>query len=386
MHSDLIQITAYFREKRNVHSANAIAEIGKKIAAKLQMDLKPWLLELGKNHEAFAHHRKDDKTGMIPMDFLREAISYFKQAKSEEDITRASLLYQEFREKVKLKTFSVDLSFDQAQILQETEDEISTWILSHQAPQIVMYLAHEQRLIPSITSIKQAKDADTESSFLRLIKTLAFDRNGNISEKDEGSSILDRYAQHLGYSTVPLLRRILLDGVRTGKISVEEWLEYLSLHTWFGMARERNRQGGEISQYNWISILAPGLHEFFFQLETSEKLGRPFLNLVQPLDSLTLKAEGLIRDIVLLSGGTTTTSSKNGDMAEKTLEHLLGEECLKNGFSEDDIYFFRYVLTKEGLNLRNDIAHGFLQFKDYTLNKMLLILLVIIRLSKFKPL
>lgn len=385
LHSDLMQVTAHLREQHSLFSANAIAEVGKKIATKLQMDKNPWLLELGKNHEAFALHRKDDGTGIIPMDSLREAIRQFRRANSEEDITRSTLLYQQLREKVKLNDFSVDLPLDQAQILKDSKDEMVTWYLSHSASEILVYLAHDQTLIPSLQSIKQTEAEDSENNFLRLIRALSFDRNGNISEKDEGSPILNSYALHLGYITAPLLRGIIVDGLRTEKVSVEHWLEYFNLHTWLGKNLERNRHGGVISLDNWIAILAPGLHEFFFQLETSEKLGRPFLNLIQPLDSLTLKAEGLIRDIVLLSGGTTTAPSRNGDMMEKTLEHLLEGESLKQSFSEDELHFFKYVLTREGLNLRNDIAHGFLRFEDYTLDKMLLILLVIIRLSKFNP-
>ena len=71
-------------------------------------------------------------------------------------------------------------------------------------------------------------------------------------------------------------------------------------------------------------------------------------------------------------------------MQEKTLEELLGLDGLKNSFDPEDLLFFRYVYTNFGLNLRNNIGHGFFRAYHYSPHHGYLILLSILRLAKYE--
>lgn len=54
-------------------------------------------------------------------------------------------------------------------------------------------------------------------------------------------------------------------------------------------------------------------------------------------------------------------------------------------FDEEDRLFIRYVLTeKTGLNLRNKVAHGLLDFNEYSFENILLLFCIIMKLSKYK--
>ena len=101
------------------------------------------------------------------------------------------------------------------------------------------------------------------------------------------------------------------------------------------------------------------------------------------MDSIVLKFEGLIRDFARLLGLQTTILTK-GYMREMYIEELLEHHEIKKYFNENDLLFFKYLLTsKHGLNLRNNIAHAFLRFNQYQVNHMLLLIVVLLRLGKY---
>ncbi len=111
-------------------------------------------------------------------------------------------------------------------------------------------------------------------------------------------------------------------------------------------------------------------------------------NLVLSIDSLTLKIEGLIRDICQLSGVTTfymREDSKGRNIErEKDLNALLREERIKELFDEDDLLFFKFLLVeKAGYNLRHKVAHSLMLFQEYNINYMHLLILTLLRLAKY---
>jgi hypothetical protein len=111
-------------------------------------------------------------------------------------------------------------------------------------------------------------------------------------------------------------------------------------------------------------------------------------NLVLSVDSLTLKIEGLIRDICRLSGETTsymTKDSKNRNVVrEKDIHALLYEEPIKKLFDEDDMLFLRFLLVeKAGYNLRHRVAHCLMLFQEYSISHMHLLILALLRLGKY---
>ena len=81
-------------------------------------------------------------------------------------------------------------------------------------------------------------------------------------------------------------------------------------------------------------------------------------------------------------GGTTTRIKKERDTELIPLEGLLGSKCLEKAFSEDDFFLFKMAFTKDGYNIRNDVAHGMLLPQEYNATRAMLVFVSIIRLSK----
>ena len=51
---------------------------------------------------------------------------------------------------------------------------------------------------------------------------------------------------------------------------------------------------------------------------------------------------------------------------------------------EDDIAFFKFLFTSNGINLRNNVAHCFFTTKNYTSAVMLLLIVALLRLGNYK--
>ena len=101
------------------------------------------------------------------------------------------------------------------------------------------------------------------------------------------------------------------------------------------------------------------------------------------IDSLTLKFEGILRDFIRITGGTTI-KIKNGISEEILLEEMLEHKIIKETYEEAEIELFKLVFTRKGINIRNDIAHSFYKTSDYNFKKISLILLCILRISRFE--
>lgn len=106
------------------------------------------------------------------------------------------------------------------------------------------------------------------------------------------------------------------------------------------------------------------------------------------MDSLALKIEGLVRDICVFSGITTFYQVKDKQgrsiIREKDINWLLREDPIKNLFDEDDLLLFKFVLVeKAGLNLRHKIAHCLIDYLEYSISHMHLLLLVLLKLGRY---
>ncbi|MDQ3842877.1 MAG: DUF4209 domain-containing protein [Bacteroidota bacterium] len=91
----------------------------------------------------------------------------------------------------------------------------------------------------------------------------------------------------------------------------------------------------------------------------------------------------MLRDFARLIKANTIVNDK-GIMREMYIEELMAESKVQEYFNEDDLLFFRYLFTsKGGINIRNDIAHAFYRFEHYTFDKMVLVIMAILRLAKY---
>jgi hypothetical protein len=133
-------------------------------------------------------------------------------------------------------------------------------------------------------------------------------------------------------------------------------------------------------EYNWFSLIDIGIQEFLKQF--SKMINGKAVDWRFSIEFLSLKFEAILRDIIKMAGGEVTNVRENGNTELFLLDKLLESAVVKEIFNEDDIFLFKHTFTKIGLNIRNDVAHGFYKPHDYTLSKALLVFLSILRLNK----
>jgi hypothetical protein len=101
------------------------------------------------------------------------------------------------------------------------------------------------------------------------------------------------------------------------------------------------------------------------------------------IDSLTLKFEGLLRSLSRMIGAQAIEPKLNYVEEKINFEALLSNPKMTDIIPAKDIAFFRYLFTKDGFDIRNNIAHCFYKPKHYGPSIMFLLITAIIRLGNY---
>ena len=138
-----------------------------------------------------------------------------------------------------------------------------------------------------------------------------------------------------------------------------------------------------------LDTVKPGLKRIFDELKQAE--GSYIPDYVTIIDSLTLKIEGLLRFFIekLKIPTFAKRRSKDGDVImEKLFDDIIadlkGTPESPSSFVKDHLTMLKYVMSEKiGWNLRNEVAHSLLQIEDYSLDKVVVLFCLILKLSKY---
>ncbi len=360
---------------------------GLHVARKLKTDTSIWNEHIGDAIVKMAEYRMDDESRMIPLTFYKEAISYYKKAHHSKKVKKTEKIYADLKSQLKLSKIEIPMDDEASKKLAEYMDARVEALLGLKPQQIISYLLEGNDIFPS-SDLLEKMVKDSSVSFLDFVTTVKFDINNNISNSENSNSnppkekLFNAYNIYIRSCLLPYLHRIFVEGIKRGKISFESVANYFHENTWLG---QEFTDPESSRKYKWLYLIAPSLQEYFFAMESALRSKRPTLNLVLSIDSLTLKFEGVLRDFARLIGLSTTTLGKNDILREKYIEELLQEEEIRNFFDDNDRIFFEYLFTaKDGMNLRNNIAHSFFRFENYTLHYMHLLICAFLRIGKYK--
>jgi hypothetical protein len=370
--------------KKEIHNT------GLRIAQRVGSDSKIWNKRIGDTIVKMAEQRMDDETRMIPLSLYKDAITYYKATGFDKRVKEIENRYFELKKELKLSKVEIPLPEKESELLSNYLNAQSQKLLEYSPEQIFTYFATSDDIFPKKVFIKE-RVKNQQDSFLDSITTIKFDINKNVSKEKNGivekenTNLYKSYHFYIIMSVVPLLHRIFIDGIRNGKLSYENLVKFIFEKTWLGQVISDFDLSGEPIQYRWISLIAPSFHEYFLQSEGALKSNNPNTNYVMPIDSLTLKFEGVLRDFAKIIGVPTTTSGKGNVLREKYIEELLAEEDIQKFFDENDLLFFNYLfVAKDGMNLRNNIAHSFFRFNNYSFHLMHLLICAFLRIGKYK--
>ena len=99
---------------------------------------------------------------------------------------------------------------------------------------------------------------------------------------------------------------------------------------------------------------------------------------------MVLRLELLFRELAKINNVRTIDVFTDNTSSERSLNQIFDDSKFKLIFKENmgDYDFFNYILLKDGLNLRNKVAHG-LDLSIYNFTYANLLLLCFFRLLKY---
>ena len=379
----------YALSDSDLHHRIDIYRIAEKTAAKEGLPVTKMEEELGNAYIGLADQRGVD---LASVTFIQEAIKSFKKLKNKEKIKELELRYKELKQKVQMG--SVSHQMDLTEVIKQIE-QVTSKLLEETPEQIVSFLIHSKQIFPSYAYLKQlAIEQKAENPMYYFVPTTVSDQFGHTSahygdeEEKMHLAIMESLDFHLRTSSFFYLKKIFLKGVQEKKISPVSILGYLKEYSWLGQTISVKYQQDEIEKFNWLELLATGLNDFFSQLFFYYQNSENIPNVIMAIDSLTLKVEGILRDICELRNVPSFFQTKDAKgrliMKEKDINTLLYDDLIKATLSEDDLMLCRFLLIdKAGYNLRNKVAHTLIRkANDYRIEYLLLLIVVILKLSK----
>ncbi|WP_053977229.1 DUF4209 domain-containing protein [Mangrovimonas xylaniphaga] len=342
---------------------------------------------LAKNEDLILdQHPKD--TDFVKFTTIGTKAKYLRLAGKLDEAEENLKEYCRLKQTVRLNKVSYQLDDKATEMFNDYLNMKSNVILDLPTDSILAFFSiNEDILVDPIENTEYSKNS-IKNSIKNLFSTSIFDINSNFKNLKESEKIdkeiIQNYIITHSIKCFSLFFKVFVDGIISGKLNYYKIFQYLELHTWYGMKFKRSMTHNEIDQNStWLTMLAPGIHNLIAQFELYVLMNTNKINnFILALDSLTIKFEGALRDFIRLSGGNTSTS-KNGEIKEQLLEELLENPTTQEYFTIQDIELFKITFTRKGKNLRNDIAHSFLQYSDYHLQNVSLVFFCLLRLGKY---
>ncbi len=377
-------------EKLPLSSIERICENGISISNRLNSDRKLWYSRMGTMWEkALNSRKKDDTSGMMPIHFCELAIENFQKAGEKEKEKELLKLLTELRSNLKLNTFEITFTAEETEQFRSTNKLFVSRVLELEPEKIFGFLASDETLFPNTQKLKEAVKG-RGNSFFDFAQVIKFDINKNSRQENTRliddvklEALMEEYQWYFKFISMPVLRGIFVDGNKAGKVGVKEMVDFLRKNSWLAKGIIYKDSGGEPSRHNWLAMIAPGLLEFFIQIKAIRYGGINYQNYIMCVDSLVIKFEGILRDFARVLRVDTVVRTM-GNTREAYIEELLSNQKIKQTIGQDDLLLFTYLFTTSGLNLRNNIAHGFLKYNEYSLSTALMIVAALLRISRYQ--
>lgn len=327
--------------------------------------------------------------------FIVDAMKYYKSGGDRGSFVRMQARYNEQRGKIQLTDFEQEMP---SAALQQIHDNINTTIQDGDKTEIIIHLLVTPWYSKYDDVKKQSIEMRALSPFLSILPVSVLDKYGNVIARYTDPIDILKYSIISSYNTnfqlgTYVMVNFILKAVESKKLDYESVIDYLST-TWVNNPIPLLSQNKEISIYP-INTIRPVIKRFFIEVDLYLKGNIDEMDLVTLTDSMTLRIEQLLRQFCLKAGIPTFKRKKGNEdiMMEKTLDELLAE--LENNpelipiktvnFNEDHRQMIKFVMTeKGGWNLRNEIAHGLMDFQEYTIEKPVVLLSIILKLSGYQ--
>lgn len=372
------------------HQSISLFESGEKVDNKLGINTHDWNRRIAESYEGLMNQRNDSDAAT--MFFCENAIEYYKKISDDKKVQELEKKYNQLRGNLKFQEISQEIDITEHR---KKCEEIAEKLADKEPDEIISVLMGDKSLLPGKKDMEERVERINKNTPLtNLFPISAIDQYGHTcehfttDEEKKHYKILEQYTLEIQLAKQFLINEVFLKAIEKKKLNIHTIMNFFEKNSWYGKNIPKRLHSNKVTTYNWLNMIAPSLNEYFNQIHAYFSNPEHTPNFVLAMDSLTLKIEGLIRDICALSGITTFYQTKDKQdriiVREKDINWLLREEPIKNLFDEDDLLFFKFVLVeKAGLNLRHKIAHCLITYSVYNIIYMHLLFLVLLKLGKY---
>ncbi len=370
-------------------------ELGEEIDKKTEQTSHQWVKSKAESYERLTNRRIN--TPMVAMSYCLEALKYYKVLKDVSKIRKMEKLFDDLKRKQDFSKIKVDIDSDEQSKHVEKWALIAQDIVQKGTQKIVSFLSGCKDLLPSYAEVDKQSDEDMINYPMQsLMPVSVVDQFGNVVEvisSDSGKKyfrILQVYQFYLEMDYFHRIGQVFDAWIRYDGFSVDDLLTFLREKSWLGTNISQKMADGNDYVYNHLDLLTPSIRDYFGQLLKIKNGNKDAVNFILCIDSMSLKLEGIIRDLCRMSGGVTFFETKdkqnnNSVTREKDINALLHEENVKKIINEDDCLFLKFLMVeKAGYNLRHKVAHSLMFVESYGFPYATLLIQALLRLSKYQ--
>ena len=354
------QIAEHFTDDKQ--TAIDFLTLGETVDQKLNKQSYPWIQRIAQHYEAQMQLFENGPN--VALVFCMNAIENYKKIRDEEKVKELEQRYSELKDSMVFGEFREKI--DLTDILKEYAESAKEFVKNRTPEEIIPYLIFGKDLLPTYHEVeKSMQEPVKRSPLLHMLSKVVLDQSVNTAqhfdseEEKKYFDILNGYKSQLELANIHLIRMIFCEAILENKLTFDVLIDFIKEYCWYGKNLSKQFPNDQTFTYNWLDLIAPALHEYFRQVTfffADPTRNSP--NFVLGLDSLTLKIEGLFRDLCQLSGIAVSHQTKDHSgrniAREKDINALLHEDAIKELFDEDDLLFLKFLLIEKcGYNLRN---------------------------------
>ena len=269
--------------------------------------MKSWIKRIAEIKEKLAEQRGEGD--LATLTYIQEAIDCYKSLNDQPKIIELEKKYEKLKTSQKFET--IQQKIDVSKAVEIFRKFATNLCVKEESEGIINFLALDKDILPKVKDMEERAIKNAQENPLQyLVSAKIIDQLGHTSEHFETEeerqrrAILFQYDLYLKIDKQILINTILYTAIREEKITLLKLLDYMENHSWYGKTFLKNNISDEAHDFNWLSLIAPALQAYFCQMDSYISNPDFELDFILPIDSLTLKVEGLIRDLCVFNKGT----------------------------------------------------------------------------------
>jgi hypothetical protein len=330
--------------------------------------------------EYYINEAKKEGGGFYVHNIYLKALNTFKKAGNKTKQDEVSKLMQDSKNSIKLSKVETQLESPFVDKYFKSLDKVTTELTKNNSSETIYeYLIIVRNIFPKASMLEQF----TKPQTFDLVTTISFDKNKNVTVND--SKGINFYHTHFQLFSLEHIKQIFFKGQSNGKITYDSLKNYLENNTWYNDVNVIINPDEKDYSFRWIDFILPPLKLFFEQSEKDiENSSHTPEGYILAIDSLTMKFEGVLRDFSNRIGAQIIELDENKTEQRIDFDKLFDNEKFKAVIPEDDIALFKFLFTRRGINLRNNIAHSFYVPKDYSASIVWLLICAFLKLGNYQ--